>query len=202
MSVEKIQVPDIGDEQEVEVIEVLVSPGDEVSENDSLIVLESDKAAMEIPSPQSGVVKEVLVKVGDQVSQGSDIVSIDVGADSGSAEPEPSEDAPDSETTVQDSPANNSAAEDITEQVATTEPAPSSSASVQEIRVPDLGDDSDVEVIEILVAEGDEISAEDGLITLESDKAAMDIPSPAAGKVLSIKLKVGDKVNEGALVWS
>lgn len=200
MSVEKIQVPDIGDEQEVEVIEVLVSPGDEVSENDSLIVLESDKAAMEIPSPQSGVVKEVLVKVGDQVSQGSDIVSIDVGADSGSAEPEPSEDAPDSETTVQDSPANNSAAEDITEQVATTEPAPSSSASVQEIRVPDLGDDSDVEVIEILVAEGDEISAEDGLITLESDKAAMDIPSPAAGKVLSIKLKVGDKVNEGALV--
>jgi pyruvate dehydrogenase E2 component (dihydrolipoamide acetyltransferase) len=200
VSVEKIQVPDIGDEQEVEVIEVLVSPGDEVSENDSLIVLESDKAAMEIPSPQSGVVKEVLVKVGDQVSQGSDIVSIDVGADSGSAEPEPSEDAPDSETTVQDSPANNSAAEDITEQVATTEPAPSSSASVQEIRVPDLGDDSDVEVIEILVAEGDEISAEDGLITLESDKAAMDIPSPAAGKVLSIKLKVGDKVNEGALV--
>lgn len=200
MSVEKIQVPDIGDEQEVEVIEILVSPGDEVTENDSLIVLESDKAAMEIPSPQSGVVKEVLVKVGDQVSQGSDIVSIDVGTDSGSAEPESSEDAPVSETAVQDSPENNSTAEDIVNQVASTEPAPTVSASIQEIRVPDLGDDSDVEVIEILVAEGDEISAEDGLITLESDKAAMDIPSPAAGKVLSIKLKVGDKVNEGALI--
>ena len=168
MSVEKIQVPDIGDEQEVEVIEILVSPGDEVTENDSLIVLESDKAAMEIPSPQSGVVKEVLVKVGDQVSQGSDIVSIDVGTDSGSAEPESSEDAPVSETAVQDSPENNSTAEDIVNQVASTEPAPTVSASIQEIRVPDLGDDSDVEVIEILVAEGDEISAEDGYIIASS----------------------------------
>ena len=78
MAVEKVQVPDIGDEQEVEVIEILVSPGDEVNENDSLIVLESDKAAMEIPSPKAGVIKEILVKVGAQVSQGSDIVSMEV----------------------------------------------------------------------------------------------------------------------------
>jgi pyruvate dehydrogenase E2 component (dihydrolipoamide acetyltransferase) len=198
VSVVKIQIPDIGDEQEVEVIEILVSPGDEVSENDSLIVLESDKAAMEIPSPQAGVVKEVLVKVGDQVSQGSDIVSIDVGVDTGSAEPESSEESDKKETSAQEAPTNNS----ITEQpaAAEAEPASSGTASVQEIRVPDLGGDSDVEVIEILVAEGDEINAEDGLVTLESDKAAMDIPSPATGKVLSIKLKVGDKVNEGAIV--
>ena len=202
MAVEKIQVPDIGDEQEVEVIEILVSPGDEVSENDSLIVLESDKAAMEIPSPKSGVVKEVLVKVGDQVSQGADIVSIDVGANTGSAEPEFSEELPVVETSAQEAPAKNSIAEEAVAEPTAVEanPVPSGSVSVQEIRVPDLGGDSDVEVIEILVAESDVISAEDGLVTLETDKAAMDIPSPVAGKVLSIKLKVGDKVNEGALI--
>ena len=83
MAVEKVQVPDIGDEQEVEVIEILVSPGDEVNENDSLIVLESDKAAMEIPSPKAGVIKEILVKVGAQVSQGSDIVSMEVAGAGG-----------------------------------------------------------------------------------------------------------------------
>ena len=82
MAVEKIQVPDIGDEQEVEVIEILVSPGDEVNENDSLIVLESDKAAMEIPSPKAGVIKEILVKVGAQVSQGTEIVSMEIAGDS------------------------------------------------------------------------------------------------------------------------
>ncbi|MDG2175039.1 MAG: dihydrolipoyllysine-residue acetyltransferase [Gammaproteobacteria bacterium] len=202
MAVEKIQVPDIGDEQEVDVIEILVSPGDDVSENDSLIVLESDKAAMEIPSPKSGVVKEVLVKVGDQVSQGAYIVSIDVGANTGSAEPESSEDLSVVETSAQEAPAKNSIAEEAVEEPTAVEvnPVPTGSVSVQEIRVPDLGGDSDVEVIEILVAEGDVISAEDGLVTLETDKAAMDIPSPAAGKVLAIKLKVGDKVNEGALV--
>jgi len=201
VSVEKIQVPDIGDEQEIEVIEILVSPGDEVSENDSLIVLESDKAAMEIPSPQAGVVKEVLVNVGDQVSQGSDIVSIDVGADPGNAETESSEESVEKETSAQGAPANNLIVEEAEEPTAVeANPASTGSASVLEIRVPDLGGDSDVEVIEILVAEGDEISTEDGLVTLETDKAAMDIPSPAAGKVLSIKLKMGDKVSEGALV--
>src|SRR5210317_214813 len=82
VAVEKIQVPDIGDEQEVEVIEILVSPGDEVNENDSLIVLESDKAAMEIPSPKAGVIKEILVKVGAQVSQGTEIVSMEIAGDS------------------------------------------------------------------------------------------------------------------------
>lgn len=202
MSVENIQVPDIGDEQEVEVIEILVSPGDEVSENDSLIVLESDKAAMEIPSPKSGVVKEVLVKIGDQVSQGADIVSIDVGANTGSAEPESSEELVEKETSAQEAPANNSTVEESAEEPTAVDvnPVPTGSVSIQEIRVPDLGGDSDVEVIDILVSEGDVISAEDGLVTLETDKAAMDIPSPAAGKVLSIKLKLGDKVNEGALV--
>ena len=189
MAVEKIQVPDIGEEGSVEVIEVLVSPGDEVSENDSLIVLESDKAAMEIPSPKSGVIKEVLVKVGDQVSQGVEIVSIDMAGDSSAeevAQPAPEEAAGEkpaatAESSTQDAPA-------------------SADSQIMPVTVPDLGGDSDVEVIEILVAEGEEISKDDGLVTLESDKAAMDVPSPAAGKVKVIKLKVGDKVNEGTLI--
>ena len=191
MSLEKIQVPDIGDEQEVEVIEVLVSPGDEVGENDSLIVLESDKAAMEIPSPSAGVVKEILVKVGDQVSQGSDIVSLETEAAEASAESA----APVQEATPE-------APEESTEQVAVADekPAATQSTGVMEVKVPDLGGDTDVDVIEILVAEGDEINAEDGLVTLESDKAAMEVPAPASGKVVSIKLKVGDKVNEGSLI--
>jgi pyruvate dehydrogenase E2 component (dihydrolipoamide acetyltransferase) len=189
VAVEKIQVPDIGEEGSVEVIEVLVSPGDEVSENDSLIVLESDKAAMEIPSPKSGVIKEVLVKVGDQVSQGVEIVSIDMAGDSSAeevAQPAPEEAAGEKPAAMAES---------------STQDAPASADSqIMPVTVPDLGGDSDVEVIEILVAEGDEISKDDGLVTLESDKAAMDVPSPAAGKVKVIKLKVGDKVNEGTLI--
>ena len=200
MSVEKIQVPDIGDEQEVEVIEILVAPGDEVSENDSLIVLESDKAAMEIPSPRAGVIKEILVKVGDQVSQGVDIVSMESGADAEADSQEPAaEEAAAKETDKETSepPAKQESTESQAEEPA---PAAAATSSVIDVKVPDLGGDSDVEVIEILVAEGDDISEEDGLVTLESDKASMDVPSPAAGKVRAIKMKVGDKVNEGSLI--
>ena len=200
MSVEKIQVPDIGDEQEVEVIEILVAPGDEVSENDSLIVLESDKAAMEIPSPRAGVIKEILVKVGDQVSQGVDIVSMESGADAEADSQEPAaEEAAAKETDKETSepPAKQESTESQAEEPA---PAAAATSSVIDVKVPDLGGDSDVEVIEILVAVGDDISEEDGLVTLESDKAAMDVPSPAAGKVRAIKMKVGDKVNEGSLI--
>jgi len=200
VSVEKIQVPDIGDEQEVEVIEILVAPGDEVSENDSLIVLESDKAAMEIPSPRAGVIKEILVKVGDQVSQGVDIVSMESGADAEADSQEPAaEEAAAKETDKETSepPAKQESTESQAEEPA---PAAAATSSVIDVKVPDLGGDSDVEVIEILVAVGDDISEEDGLVTLESDKAAMDVPSPAAGKVRAIKMKVGDKVNEGSLI--
>jgi len=200
VSVEKIQVPDIGDEQEVEVIEILVAPGDEVSENDSLIVLESDKAAMEIPSPRAGVIKEILVKVGDQVSQGVDIVSMESGADAEADSQEPAaEEAAAKETDKETSepPAKQESTESQAEEPA---PAAAATSSVIDVKVPDLGGDSDVEVIEILVAEGDDISEEDGLVTLESDKASMDVPSPAAGKVRAIKMKVGDKVNEGSLI--
>jgi pyruvate dehydrogenase E2 component (dihydrolipoamide acetyltransferase) len=202
VAVDKIQVPDIGDEQDVEVIEILVAAGDEIRENDSLIVLESDKAAMEIPSPKSGVVKEVLVKVGDQVSKGAEIVSLETDiADGAPAEPEKSakaEPAMKAELAGQSIAAPQSVA--APQPTAAPEPAAGGSKII-EVKVPDLGGDSDVDVIEILVAVGDIIQKESGLITLESDKAAMDVPSPVAGVVKSIKVKVGDKVSEGSAIF-
>lgn len=197
MAVEKIQVPDIGDEQDVEVIEILVAPGDEISENDSLIVLESDKAAMEIPSPKSGVVKEILVKVGDQVSKGAEIVSLETDAAGAAAAPAA---APKAEAEARSDTAAKQEPEAKTQPAAKPAPAASGGSKVIEVKVPDLGGDSDVDVIEILVAVGDTIQKESGLITLESDKAAMDVPSPAAGVVKNIKVKVGDKVSEGSAI--
>jgi len=197
VAVEKIQVPDIGDEQDVEVIEILVAPGDEISENDSLIVLESDKAAMEIPSPKSGVVKEILVKVGDQVSKGAEIVSLETDAAGAAAAPAA---APKAEAEARSDTAAKQEPEAKTQPAAKPAPAASGGSKVIEVKVPDLGGDSDVDVIEILVAVGDTIQKESGLITLESDKAAMDVPSPAAGVVKNIKVKVGDKVSEGSAI--
>ena len=211
MAVEKIPVPDIGDSQDVEVIEILVNVGDEVSENDSLLVLESDKAAMEIPSPSAGVIKDILVKVGDQVSEGADIIAIETEA----AEQASEEEEPASKAETADESTSQSADEgDESETAGSSEQEAAaaqennvsdadggtSEASAMNVTVPDLGDDSEVEVIDILVAVGDEISEEDGIVTLESDKAAMDVPSPASGKVLDIKVSVGDKVSEGSLL--
>ena len=176
MAVEKIQVPDLGSDDAVEVIEVLVKIGDKVSENDSLVVLESDKAAMEIPSPKSGIVKQVLVKVGDQVKHGADLVALETGAVAEASKPVPTPAAPVTakETVKATVPA--SVAKNV------------SISSIQAIKVPDLGDAHEVEVIEILVKVGDVIQVEAGLVTLETDKAAMDVPSPAAGKVVAIKI--------------
>jgi len=193
--VESIKVPNLGDSKDVEVIELLVTPGQTVSENDSLMVLESDKAAMEIPSPKSGVVKSISIKLGDQVSEGDEILLMEVEGGSASAEEAPA-----------DKPASEPAAADVAakqEQASEeplTEEAASGESSVETIEVPDLGGDSDVEVIEVHVKAGDVISAEDSLITLESDKAAMEIPSPKAGEVKSVKIKVGDKVSMGAAI--
>lgn len=190
MAVENIKVPDLGDSKDVEVIEILVKAGDTVSENDSLLVLESDKAAMEIPSPLSGVIKSITVKVGDQVNQGDDIATIEVegagneATESAASEPEEKAAAEPAEQAEESSADDDSASE----------------SRIELVSVPDIGGDSDVEVIEIHVKEGDEIKEEDALITLESDKAAMDVPSPLAGVVKSVKLKVGDKVSKGSAV--
>lgn len=194
MPVENIKVPDLGDSSDVEVIEILVNEGDSVQENDSLLVLESDKAAMEIPSPKSGVIKKILVKVGDQVNEGHEIFAMDIEGEGGSEEApaEEKETASAEKDSAADEPADEADASD-------SEPeAEAGATSVETIKVPDIGGDSDVEIIEVHVAAGDEINAEDALITLESDKAAMDVPSPKSGVVKSLKIKVGDKVSEGS----
>src|SRR5438477_3723139 len=176
----QVLVPDIGDFKDVEVIEVLVKPGDAVTKEQSLITLESDKATMEIPSPAAGVVKELKVKTGDKVSQGTTILLLDAKDEPKKAEPKKQEPA------RQAAPAPAAAA------------APArSGAGVQTVGVPDIGDFKEVEVIEVLVKPGDKVAKEQSLITLESDKATMEIPSPAAGVVKEIKVKPGDKVSQG-----
>lgn len=176
MSDLNVKVPDIGDASEVEVIEVSVSVGDTVEEGDTLIVLESDKASMEIPAPAAGVIQQVLIKEGDQVNEGVDIVVL-----SGSpAEPQASVEQAPAELAISAAPAAESAA--MAEAVA---------------RVPDIGDASDVEVIEVTVAVGDSVSEGDTLIVLESDKASMEIPAPSAGTIQSLSVSEGSKVGEG-----
>jgi pyruvate dehydrogenase E2 component (dihydrolipoamide acetyltransferase) len=163
-----VLVPDIGDFKEVEVIEILVKPGDAVTKEQSLITLESDKATMEIPSPSDGVVKELKIKVGDKVSKGVAILELDAKEKAKAAAPEK------------------------------PKPAEKPNSDSQTVPVPDIGDFKEVEVIEVLVKPGDSVAKEQSLITLESDKATMEIPSPGAGVVQSIKVKVGDKVAKGA----
>lgn len=197
MAVEKIPVPDLGTDDSVEVIEVLVKVGDSISENDNLVVLESDKAAMEIPSPKSGVVKQVLVKVGEQVKTGSALVELE----SDSAAATPKAEASKAEAPKSDAPKSDAAKTEAPKQEAPKAAAATpAAASVQAIKIPDLGTDEEVEVIEILVKVGDEVGEESGLVTLETDKAAMDVPAQVVGVVKSIKVKVGDKVRVGALI--
>ncbi len=202
MPVESIKIPDLGDSKDVEVVEILVSEGDSVEENDSLIVLETDKAAMEIPSPKSGVIKGISVKVGDEVNSGDAMVEMEAegGSDSddGEAESEKASSDSDDESEAEEPAADTSESED--EQKGSGDDAGSAESRVETIEVPDIGDESDVEIIEVHVAEGDTVNAEDSLITLESDKAAMDIPSSHSGEVKALKVKVGDRVSKGSAI--
>ncbi|TVL16614.1 dihydrolipoyllysine-residue acetyltransferase [Shewanella algae] len=175
----EVTVPDIGDAADVDVIEVLVSEGEAIEADAGLITLETDKATMDVPSPQAGTVKSLKVKVGDKVSQGSLVLLLEVGA---------SAEAP-------QAPAAQAAAQPVAAQAA----APAT-VEVKEIAVPDIGDAADVDVIEVLVAVGDEISADQGLITLETDKATMEVPAPFGGKLVSLTVKVGDKVSQGSVI--
>jgi len=170
----EVKVPDIGDFKNIPVIEVLVKPGDKVEKEDSLITLESDKATMEIPSPADGVVRELRIKVGDKVSKGALILELDSKEKAKSADkPRPERSAP--------------------------EKTGSNGDSVT-VPVPDIGDFKEVEVIEILVKPGDAVAKDQSLITLESDKATMEIPAPSDGVVKELKIKVGDKVSKGAAI--
>ncbi len=195
MSVIEIKVPDIGDFAEVTVIELMVKPGDNVRAEQSLITVESDKASMEIPSSHAGVVKELRVQLGDKVKEGSLVLMLEVaGAAAAPA-------AESSEPKQASAPAIASASAPVS--VALAAPAPAAAAAVSkgpvEVRVPDIGDFKDVTVIEVLVKTGDAIRLEQSLITVESDKAAMEIPSSTAGVLKELKVKVGDKVNIGDL---
>ena len=203
MSLEKMTIPDLGDSTDVEVIEILVSPGDEIQENDSLLVLETDKAAMEIPGTTAGIVKEVLVKVGDTVNQGHEFIVIEsVGSQNADSDV-----GKDSEENVKETVAESgskteqaSTEENLVSEKAEEQPARTSERSVADIVIPDLGSDDAVEVIDLLVAVGDEVSPDQGLLTLETDKAAMDVPAPFSGKITDIMVKVGDKVSTGAVI--
>jgi pyruvate dehydrogenase E2 component (dihydrolipoamide acetyltransferase) len=182
----EVKVPDIGDYKDVPVIEILVKAGDTVEKEQSLVTLESDKATMDVPSPHAGKVKEVKIKQGDSVSEGTLIVLLEpVGGGAAQA--------------AKPAQANGAAAPAAAN--APAQPAPAvAAASVQEVKVPDIGDYKDVPVIEVAVKPGDRVEKEQSLVTLESDKATMDVPSPVAGIVKEVKVKVGDSVSEGTLI--
>jgi pyruvate dehydrogenase E2 component (dihydrolipoamide acetyltransferase) len=171
----QVHVPDIGDFKDVPIIEIQVKLGDHVGVEAPLITLESDKASMEVPSPAAGVVKSLVVKVGDKVSAGTAILTMEVDGAGGAAEAK--------KPAVSPPPA------------ATHAPA-----GVAEVRVPDIGDFKNVPVIEVMVKPGETITPEQPLVTLESDKASMDVPSPLRGVVQELKVKVGDKVSEGSVI--
>ncbi|MEA5444723.1 dihydrolipoyllysine-residue acetyltransferase [Gammaproteobacteria bacterium AB-CW1] len=190
----QVKVPDIGDFDEVEVIDVLVAEGDSVEAEDGLITLETDKAAMDVPAPQAGKVLSLKVASGDKVSEGTVIAELEAvegsesAQDKGSDEPSGSDDSDTDED--QSQPASD----------ATEEATPAGEKQEVEVTVPDIGDFDEVELIDVLVAEGDEVEEEQGIVTLETDKAAMDVPAPHAGTIKSLKVKAGDKVSQGSVV--
>ncbi|WP_455556040.1 dihydrolipoyllysine-residue acetyltransferase [Comamonas sp.] len=203
MALTEIKVPDIGDFDSVGVIEVLVNVGDTIKVEQSLITVESDKASMEIPSSHAGVLKELRVKLGDQVAQGS-VIAVIESADAAPAPAPAAAPAPAPEATTE--VAASAEPETVSDTKVSETPAEPASAaapavaSSMDIVIPDIGDFKDVAVIEMLVKVGDSVEAEQSLFTVESDKASMEIPSPAAGTITALTIKLGDAVNVGDVV--
>ena len=189
----EVLLPDIGDFHDVEVIEVLVNAGDRIEVEDPLITLESDKASMEIPAPQAGVVGEVRVALGDKINQGDLLLTLETAAEPvGEPAAEETESGGEhagvADAAVDEAPVTQAAA------------AEAGTVEVREVTLPDIGDFTDVEIIELLASPGDSVEAEQSLLTLESDKATMEIPAPFAGTLKSIDVALGDKVNQGDLI--
>jgi len=201
MSTIEVKVPDIGDFKDVPVIEVFVKPGDAVKAEDSLVTLESDKATMDVPAPAAGTVKELKVKLGDKVSEGSAILTLDTA--DGGAKPTP---AANQASAPGAGAAPSAGAAQAARQAPPSKAPPAAGSAAPaptgtvEVKVPDIGDFKDVPVIEVFVKPGDTVKPEDPLVTLESDKATMDVPAPSAGVVKELKVKVGDKVSEGTVI--
>jgi pyruvate dehydrogenase E2 component (dihydrolipoamide acetyltransferase) len=189
------KVPDIGDYEQVPVIEVLVKDGDRVEKDAPLIVLESDKATMEVPAPAAGVVRGLKVKAGDKVSEGDVICQLET-ADATATKSEATPKSP--------PPAAAGGGRDggveTPSKPPPPKPSPASGGGNTTVTIPDIGDYHDVPVIEVLVKDGDRVEKDAPLVVLESDKATMEVPSPTAGTVRDLKLKVGDKVSRGAVV--
>ncbi|WP_428028655.1 dihydrolipoyllysine-residue acetyltransferase [Arcobacter sp.] len=211
--IQDIFIPDLGADKDVDLIDAMVSIGDVVEVEDGLITLETEKASMDVPTTHAGVVKEILVKVGDKVNSGDLIARIEI-QDAASAEAPA---APVAEKKVEATPtaaATSSAPADLKSVEAELQAISSSGAQVscqliqdqticsviEEVYIPDLGADKDVDLIDIMVNVGDTVEAEAGLITLETEKASMDVPAPFAGEILELFVKVGDKVNSGDLI--
>ncbi len=174
-----VAVPDIGEDGEVEVIDVLVAVGDVIEAEDGLITLETDKATMDVPSTHAGTVKEVFISNGDKVKQGTLVIKLEAAGGAVVTE---------------------AAAPVATESVAQAAAPVAAASEIIDIVVPDIGEDGEVDIIDVLVAIGDEINEEDGLITLETDKATMDVPSSHAGTVKEVLVSTGGKVKQGSLV--
>ena len=193
----KVTVPDIGDYQDVPVIEVLVKVGDTVEKDAALVTLESDKATLDVPAPEAGVVKSISIKAGDKVSMGAAVLVLETGAGNAEAAapaPEAKAEPKKAEAAAAEAPAAAKAAAP-----AKAAKAEASAAAIS-VTIPDIGDYQDVPVIEVLVKDGDTVEKDQTLLVLESDKATLDVPAPAAGVVSGFKVKVGDKVAKGTAV--
>ncbi len=198
-TLEDVLLPDVGDFADVEILEVLVAPGDRIEPEQSLLTLESDKASMDIPAPMAGVVREVKVAVGDRINQGTLLMTVETDGAAAKADGDPPPASP-----AEPAPAAAPQPPEAPEPQAALKALPESSAPAAErsieMRLPDIGDFKDIPVIEVLVGVGDSVAEEQSVLTLESDKATMEIPTPEAGVVASIAVAAGDTLNQGDLI--
>ena len=186
-----IFIPDLGADKDVDLIDIMVKVGDKVEVEDGLITLETEKASMDVPTTHAGIIKEILVKVGDKANSGDLIARVEALEENSNDEVK--------------SEANISKKEEIKEEVVTQTPTQfvkeqSIQSVVEEVRVPDLGADKDVDLIDIMVKVGDIVEADHGLITLETEKASMDVPAPFGGEIIELFVEVGQKINSGDLI--